>query len=85
LSETGIQDLAERLNEYLAMDRRIALDVERTGGAAVYIAYNDPARMLREVAFKRALIADLLAEEPQDGSVARRLRLLAAIYEEETP
>jgi hypothetical protein len=111
LSETGIPDLTAALHDYLAMDQKIALGVDIVGGQAVFIAYNDPPRVFREIAFKWALIADLLAEEHRtvgcaaitkdpylrehrlptacncgrDENVARRLRLLAAIYEEETP
>jgi len=113
LSETRIPDLTEILNNHIERDERIA-----HGDGAVFIAYNDQARVLREIAFKRALIADILAEEHdlddseylgclavtqvtpgspevvrivgractcgRDESVARRLRLLAAVYEEET-
>ena len=79
MSETRIPDLTEILNNHIERDERIAL-----GDGAVFIAYNDPARVLREIAFKRALIEDLLGGYQHDGSVERRLRLLAAVYEEET-
>jgi len=79
LSETRIPDLTEILNNHIERDERIAL-----GDGAVFIAYNDQARVLREIAFKRALIEDLLGGHQHDGSVERRLRLLAAVYEEET-
>lgn len=79
MSETRIPDLTEILNNHIERDERIA-----HGDGAVFIAYNDPARVLREIAFKRALIEDLLTGHQHDGSVERRLRLLATVYEEET-